>query len=391
MADTKQGAKTAKTAGAARPAPKAETRPRAQRWAPVVVRARVTPRVPDMAEIEELFQCRLPLCTADAVFELRGVPTAVVNGLRRVIIDEVTGYALQVGEGGFRSDRTTELFMLPQMVNPRIELMPLWQPAAEAAAGTLRLELNVENATAAPRVIYAGDLRVAAGAIAAPLFNPTFELAVLQPGKTLVIEDITVAAGRGHAMFHVACRAAFRHLDLAQHSDAEVRLESGRAADQSGYVESCLVTDPRHHELRFTLPATTEASAEADARRLLRAGCDTIRARLRLVLAAVDEAAAQKEAGPALAGAMQFAAIQLESGLAEGVLQAPGETHTVGELLRRAIFDVAPDVAFAAYSVSAHERRLTLTVRCASDAAGVISEGAQMAIATMDEIYRSLE
>ena len=366
-----------------------------KRWAPVVKGVTAKPAVPDMTEIEELFGCTLPLCTADATVELRGVPTAVVNALRRVIIDEITGYALQVD--GFRADRTSELFMLPQMVIPRIELMPLWQRAAASLVGTLRLELNVENVSAAPRTVYAGDLRVASGALATPIFNPTFELAVLQPGKTLVIEDITVAAGRGHAMFHVACRAAFRHLDLAQHPDAAVRLESGAAADQSGYIESSLVSDPRHHELRFTLPATTPESALADVRSALSACCDVIRARLHAIVAAVDEAAnapALPAAAPAsvagAASAIQFGIVALEDGLSEAVMHAPGETHTIGELLRRAIYDTAPDVAFAAYSVSAHERRLTLTVRSTSDPAAIITKAAQMAIDTFDEIHHGL-
>lgn len=356
------------------------------RWAPVVKDVTAVPAVPDMAEIEELFGCVLPLCTADATVELRGVPTAVVNALRRVVIDETTGYALQVADGGFRADRTTELFMLPQMVNPRIELMPLWQRAAASLVGTLWLELNVENVSAAPRTIYAGDMRVTRGTLTTPLFNPSFELAVLQPGKTLVIEDIGVAAGRGHAMFHVACRAAFRHLDLAQHPDAAVRLESGAAADQSGYVESSLVSDPRHHELRLTLPATTPETALADVRSALSACCDVIRARLRAVVAAVDEGAQ----AAASAGAIQFSVVALEDGLSEAVMHAPGETHTIGELLRRAICDTTPDVAFAAYSVSAHERRLTLTVRSTSDPAAIIAEAAQMAIATFDELHRGL-
>ena len=359
-----------------------------KRWAPVVEGVTAKPAVPDMTEIEELFGCKLPLCTANATVELRGVPTAVVNALRRVIIDEITGYALQVD--GFRTDRTSELFMLPQMVIPRIELMPLWQRAAASLVGTLRLELNVENVSAAPRIVYAGDLRVAGGTLATPFFNPTFELAVLQPGKTLVIEDITVAAGRGHAMFHVACRAAFRHLDLAQHPDAAVRLESGAAADQSGYIESSLVSDPRHHELRFTLPATTPETALADVRSALSACCDVIRARLHAIVAAADEAAAAPAGAAAAASAIQFGVVALEDGLSEAVMHAPGETHTIGELLRRAIYDTAPDIAFAAYSVSAHERRLTLTVRSASDPATIITKAAQMAIDTFDEIHHGL-
>jgi DNA-directed RNA polymerase subunit L len=88
-------------------------------------------------------------------------------------------------------------------------------------------------------------------------------------------------------------------------------------------------------------------------------------------------------------GAVQFRVAPGAGGRPEAALVAPGETHTIGELLRRAVYDTHPEVAFAAYSVSVHERRLTLTVR-ADDPAAVITEAAAMAIATFDEIHRAL-
>ena len=359
-------------------------------WAPKIANLSVTPRVPDPAPFVEMFGCALPLCKADATVELRGVPTAAVNALRRVLIDEMTGVALQVPKGGFRSDLSSERFMLEQMVVMNIELIPLWQAAAAALVGALQLELKVENATAAARVIYAGDLRVAAGALPAPIFNPTFAIAVLQPGKTLVVEGISVAAGRGAAPFHVACRAAYRHLDLAQHSDAAVRLEEGdtsgaapvSACDASGYLESSLVADPRAHELRLTLPATTEGTAAADVRAVIAAAAADVRARLRAAADAVAGAAG--DAGGA--GAARFRVAPGAGGRPEATLVVPGETHTVGELLRRAVCDTHPEVAFAAHTV--YERRLTLTVR-ADDPAAVLAEAAAMAIEAFDEIHRA--
>ena len=139
-----------------------------------------------------------------------------------------------------------------------------------------------------------------------------------------------------------------------------------------------------------TLPATTPETALADVRSALSACCDVIRARLHAIVAAADEAAAAPAGAAAAASAIQFGVVALEDGLSEAVMHAPGETHTIGELLRRAIYDTAPDIAFAAYSVSAHERRLTLTVRSASDPATIITKAAQMAIDTFDEIHHGL-
>ena len=363
----------------------------ARRWAVAVSNLSVRCRIASAPELEELFGIKqFPFPEADVTVELRGVPTAVVNGLRRAITDEILGYALQVPEGGFQADRTTELFMLPQFVNQRIELMVLHQSAAaKAAALGVKFELNVANSSAVPLTVYAGDLRVTSGELPAAIFNPTYELATLQPGRTLVVTDIGIAAGRGrdHAMYQVACRGAFRHLDLPQHTDDEMRLEDGVAADSSGYRISCLVADPRHHELRFTLGAVVERHAEQDAKATLVAACENICARLRLVLGAVDGAGATGL--PAAVGAMQFVSTPLESGLTEVTLNAPGETHTVGELLRRAVYDTA-SVSYVAYAVSSHEKRLTFTLRATGDVTAILVEATQMAIRTLDGIRNSL-
>lgn len=380
-------------AGAKKPA--APSTAASRRWNVAVANLAAACRIANAPELEELFGLKqFPFSEADVTVELHGVPTAVVNALRRAVTDEILGYALQVPAppegGGFQADSTTELFMLPQFVNQRIELMVLHQSAAaKAAAAGVKFELNVANASAVPLTVYAGDLRVTAGNLPAPIFNPTFELATLQPGRTLVVTEIGIAAGRGrdHAMYQVACRGAFRHLDLPQHTEDEMRLETGIAADNSGYRVSCLVADPRSHELRFTLGAVTADCAEADAKATIVAACENICARLRLVLGAIDSAAG---AGlPAAVGAMQYTTVALESGLTEATLSAPGETHTVGELLRRAVYDSAA-VSYVAYAVSSHEKRLTLTLRAAGDVAAVLAEATQMSIRTFDSIRHAI-
>jgi len=363
-------------------------------WTASVSNFTVRRQVPESPELKELFGLdEMPLAEANISLELHGVPTSLVNGLRRAATDEITGYAFQVPENGFRTDQTTDVFMLPQFVNQRLELIPLHQrAAAQAAAAGLKFNLNARNATAAPLIIYAGDLRMHApsGSSSAAythrgaLFNPTIEIAVVQPGKTLVIEDISVVPGRGHAMFQVATCGCYTHLDIAQYSDDEVRLESGAAADLSGYRVSCLVSDPRHHQLRLTLQATDAESASEVAAATVVAACENIRARLRLVAAAVEGGSIEP------ASAITFTTLVLEGGLHEGVIRAPGETHTVGELLRRAIFDTAPDVSVVTYSVSAHEKALTLTLRASTDVSVIITEAILMATTALEDIVRGL-
>jgi hypothetical protein len=65
--------------------------------------------------LRDLFRLeRLPLAESRVEIEIRGVPTAVVNALRRVVTDEMPGFALQVPADGFDASETSEAFMLPQ-------------------------------------------------------------------------------------------------------------------------------------------------------------------------------------------------------------------------------------------------------------------------------------
>ena len=360
-------------------------------WSASLTNFKVQRQEPVAPELKELFDLdEMPLAEANVSMELHGVPTAVVNGIRRAATDEIIGYAFQIPENGFRIDKTTDVFMLPQFVNQRIELIPLQQlAAAQAAAADLKFELNARNPSAVPLTVYAGELRaISTGSTkyqhVGALFNPTIELAVLQPGKTLVIEDISVVAGHGSAMFQVATCGCFTHLDIPQFTDDEVRLESGAAADLSGYKQSCLVTDPRHHQLRFVLQATDGASAPRAAAATVIAACENIRGRLRLIAAAIDGTSSE------LASAIHFGTIALEAGLNEGIVRAPGETHTIGELLRHAIFDTSPDISIAIYSVSAHDKTLTLTVRAHGDIGAIIIEAIHMATTALEDIMRGV-
>ena len=344
-------------------------------------------RVPALREIFQLE--RLPLAPARVEVEIKGVSTATINALRRVITDEMTGYALRVPIDGFSTELTTDKFMLPQFVNGRIAALRLRpQISAETIAG-LRLKLDVTNRGAVTLSVYAGDLEVAEGAMLDPLFNPTTKLAILQPGKRIVVLGIHVAAGYGrdNGVYNVACHAAYTHLDLPQYSDAEMRSEGGAAADWSGYKVSSLVADPRHHRLTATLPAT--AADPAEARAVFADACAVIKERLRLVATTMERHSETPSGGYAHRG-IQYTAIMLEAGLAEGVLQIPGETHTIGELLRRAVFDLTPDIANVIYTIISHENRLSFSVRHVGDVTRVILRAVQHAIAVFDTIQNGI-
>ena len=358
-----------------------------------VVRVKITRHeitAADVPELRELFRLeRLPLAQARVEIELRGVPTAVVNAFRRVVIDEMPGHALKVPADGFSAELTTDPFMLPQFVNSRIACLRLRPQIPADIVANLRLKLDVSNKGATPLAVYAGDFEVTEGAMPEPLFNPTTKLAVLQPGKRLVILGVHISTGYGrdNGVYIVACRGAYTHLDLEQHSDAEMREEKGAAADWSGYKVSSLLADPRHHLLTATLPATTANLAEARA--VFADACANIKERLRLIATTVERRAEAPSGGFAHRG-VQYTVVELEAGLSEGILQVPGETHTIGELLRRTVYELTPDVANVAYTIVSHENRLSLSVRHTEDVTRILMRAIHHAIATFDAIQRGV-
>lgn len=338
-------------------------------------------------ELRELFGLeRLPLGESAVEIELRGVPTAVVNALRRVVTDELAWHAMQVPEGGFDTTQTTDRFMLPQFVNERIALVPLRPQISADAIEKLRLQLDVTNSSATVLAVYAGDLEVVEGEMPGVIFNPTFKLAALQPGKRLVVRGIRITSGigRDHARYHVARHTAFRHLDIPQHDTADTHEPDGVAADKSGYKVSSSVANPRHHALTAILPATTANPAEV--RSVFADACANIKDRLRLVAAAVE----QSVAGGSYGRGIQYTVVTLESGLSEASLLVPGETHTIGELLRRSVYETSPEVSYVDYRIITHTAQLSLRLRHSDDVTATLLRALQHAVAIFDEIQRGV-
>jgi len=342
----------------------------------------------------------LPLAPALILVELQGVSTAVVNAIRRAAMDEMPGVALDVPVDGFDTALTTDEFAIPQFVNQRIELIPLRPRIPPETVQGLRLRLDVTNHEAVVRTVYAGDLQVAAGALAAPLFNPTFELAFLHPGRRLVVENIAlkVGYGRDHAKYNVARRGAYTHLDLEQHTDDEMRRKPGEEGqkrpggavpDLSGYKLSCLVANPRHHLLRLTAPAVTADREEALS--IVAGACANLEERLRLIVSTVERRAeADTLEGNSTYRGMQYTVARLGGGLYEAQLLIPGETTSIGEVVCRAVNDLTPDAANIVNRLVDYENRLSITLRHREDVTQVLLAALRHAMATFAAIRGEL-
>lgn len=320
----------------------------------------------------------LPNAPSIVTIEISGIPTAYINGIRRVGTDEMKGYALNVKPGGFKIDLTTDPFMLPPYVEGRISLIRL---SARAGMDKLRFKLDVTNNGATQMGVYAGDLEIVEGSLPIPIFNPTTKIAFIQPGKRIVIHDIYVSDGYGreNSIYNVLCRASYSHLDIPQYSDDDMRKENGVAADWSGYKVSSLVANPLHHLLSATIPAT---SSNKDMVYIIFIDiCTNIIERLRLANTAIETASngiPHREA--------QYTVVKLNSGISEGILRMIGETYTIGELIRRTVYDLNPNIVNVSYTIISHENNLNLSVRHTDNVTKILIDAIQHIIDTFEKI-----
>ena len=331
---------------------------------------------------------RLPLMMADVEIEIKGVPVAVVNALRRVAIDEMLGHALYLPlEDSTTPNPTTEKFMLHEYIGRQVGHLPLRYHIPTEVVDKLRLQLDKTNKGTKPLNVYAGDLEIVAGEMPEPLFNPTTRLGSIEPGKRLVLRDIRIETGYGRddSKFQVARRGAYRHLDIPQYTDEEMRQKGGAAVDESGYKVSCMVADPRHHVLTACLPAVPADPTEVHT--VFTDACVAIKDRLRLIKTAIErhgETASERSAQRGI----QYTVVQLGDERYEALLQVPNETHTIGELLRRIVFELEPNVSNVSYVVA--ERRMVLTLRHSEDVTGLLLKAITHSVGIFDDLQRGI-
>jgi DNA-directed RNA polymerase subunit L len=288
---------------------------------------------------------RLPLATAKISLEIRGVSVAVINALRRTITNEMMGNILMIPNGGYKIKSrdpeepvdkiTTDRFMLQQFMNLNISSIRLKSQIPKDVIDNLRLSLNVVNDGVDVKHIYSGDLVATRGTLPHDLFNPTTPIAFIQPNTCIIIEDIYISSEFGrsinNALYNVTCCAAYTHLDIEQYTEKEQTEEGGIAVEKSGYKQSCLVANPRHHLLTAVIPAIGENLTEGKI--ILVDACNVIREKLRFIHTTLEKSD------------MANQGIVLKQITAtEGTLAIIGESHTIGNVLAKTMFELYPDI-----------------------------------------------
>ena len=309
---------------------------------------------------------RLPLINEIVAIELSGIPVAVVNAIRRAVKDEIRGRCLTFDHEGFDRNTSTDPFMEDNYIRTRIQMIRLRPQIPEALVKNLRFALDAVNNTDRTISIYSGDLVVTAGNLTEPIFNPTYEIAFLQPGRTLRITDIRIIEGFGYqdAAFMVGVRATSIPLDLEEVPREETHNSSGKAVEQSGFLESSLVSNPRRHMLTVCIPAVPPGGRASIT--VLIDTCSAIMERLRIIQKVLEATRSRAISGVAEGSthrtANAYFLVTPDGSRMKGVLSIRNETNTIGNLIARSIYELMPDIGFTVHSCISHEKNMKLTV-----------------------------
>ncbi len=328
-----------------------------------------------------------PLRGSRVSLELKGVPLAYANGIRRAVGDEMTGKHLRVvppeGAAG-EADKTAppDPFLYDEFVANRIALVPLRVQIPPNIIEKLRLSLYMENKTAIATQVFTGDLSVDAPAnFNELLFNPTIPLFAIQPGYSVRVKNIRIVQGVGRedGLFTTAHLTSIRHVDVPQAPRSETHSIGAPLADKSGYLVPPTLAEPRHFVVEMSAAAVGLDPNEA--RSLLTDACGNILQRLRAVAAGVGAGA-----GAGAADASRLVRMDLANGMESGSLEMPNETFTLSNIIARTIYEMEPDIAYVSPLVITHEKKAQVVIRAEADIAGIVTRALRKAIDVFTKI-----
>ena len=297
----------------------------------------------------------LPVNSETLTMELKGVSTVVPHAIQRVGMDEIDGYCLKVNEQTYH---TTDPFMVEHFTGNRIQQIPLILGLTDEEIDGVVFSLHIENPHYSVSPVYSGHLKLVSGNLKRPIFNPTFELAMLQPGRCLNIEEIKIerGVGRDHAAFAVGIRGYTKPLDvkmdpndkLTKYSDESLR---NGDADRSGYLAKSLNSDPKHHLVGIVFPAVLSSQPKGQQSKIaLKLVCANIITRLEFVKQLLEAKDDHNE---------NLLIISTEAGTKINIM-IKNETHTIGNLIKRYAYEVYPDISYAGHTCVPHEEELKI-------------------------------
>jgi DNA-directed RNA polymerase subunit L len=288
-------------------------------------------------------------------FDISPVSNAVSNALRRTLACEMYVERLHAE---FDQLKTTDCFIIPEMVLNRLHMIPMDQTVASDAT----FELIASNDGAFVRDVKTSEMRIVnAGTKASnkqpaktlPI-NGNITLCTLMPGTTLKISNITIQGEfgfvKGCGMYAMAVNCVSIAVD---------QQPINMYGDKKGLSSS--IANPRHWRVGFT------TNGELPPAQMVARACDNIIARISAVQSSHS----------------------ITRNKSEYLITMHGESDTLGNLFMRAICELYPDIPSVNWSNGDIERICTLRIQCGDDDINIILYTAiKHIIATFTEIRK---
>lgn len=306
---------------------------------------------------------------------------SLLNGIRRTIIDEMPGHAMDVPKDGYIYSENSDPMLLHNLINSRIGYIKLVPIIEDDVKEKIRLNLHVANNSTTPMNVYSGDLTYNSSEVklSSPLFNPTYILCTLSSGKTLHIENIQIVNGFGRdvAKFSNVCNASHKHLDIPEHPIAEVM--NGEHMASSGYIPSSQITRPKKHKLMFNIPACLGNTDEI--KYILNSALKNIR--IRLVRIDSSMLIAQKR------GTVEYQ-VNRTSDIYQATLNIDQETLTIGNLIREYIYDLEPTIANLSVKTGHTNEDITINVGHRAEPTPLIKKAISNILIDLDKLSHNI-
>ena len=303
---------------------------------------------------------KMPFASEHVEITLNDVDVSVANALRRTLIDEMSGYCLSFDISDFKNDIHTDLFMDPEFIRLRVRSM---RHMPKELLKNLKFAINVHNKTDEVMIIYAKDLLLTNGKLESAIFNPTYELAFVQPGRSLNIQNIRFDFGKGvyNATFNNACRAACIPLDIEEYPRKDIYSAEGSQRVLSGFKISTLVANPRKFLIKFDMPAVLDNGGKTTYLTIMDA-CMNIMSRLQYIQRSIEESQNSHQTVDTITFIRTDVVVDGVT-MKKFVVNIKNETDTIGGLLARTICNLNPDISCCFYSCIDHEKVMSLNVR----------------------------
>jgi DNA-directed RNA polymerase subunit L len=197
-----------------------------------------------------------------------------------------------------------------------------------------------------------------------PIFNPTFKIADLQPGKCIKIEGFKIESGTGLAKFNACCGAVCIPLDIESESSDKLCDNS----KVSGYKLPSQLSNPLKHMIKFYIPAMYGDAPEVKS--VITRAIVCLRNRLRNIN--LEDKDLYK--------------VFEKNGRHEAVLQLPKETMTIGNLIVQYLYELSGSNITSTATDGHHAEEVTINVVASEPPKAMIKKAIVRIIMELDAI-----